>query len=380
MSANQNISGKKLRAFAGDMLKRVRHADETALRRALSADAPDAHDFAALISPAADPFLETMARKAATITRRHFGRTVSLYVPLYLSSHCSGGCIYCGYASDRKQPRRKLNDRQLLAELAALKRRGFQDVLLLTGERTKNADFQYLLHCVELAAGHFHNVSVESFAMSGAEYGKLAVAGCTGITLYQETYDARQYSLLHRWGPKRNYAFRLAAPARALDAGMRSCGIGVLLGLADPMFDSLCLYRHAEQLRKNHWQSGVMISFPRICAQAGRYEPPFVVDDRLLARLIFAFRICMPDVPLVLSTRESAEFRNGIAGIGISRMSVASRTTVGGYAGSTPDDAGQFEVSDHRSVSTFCKMLRRKGLEPVFKNWDASLHGKSVGR
>ena len=362
------------------MRAHMERADEVAVRRAISADLPGAREFAALISPAGDGLLEVMAQRARTLTRRHFGRTISLYVPLYLSNYCPGGCIYCGFASDRKQKRRKLNRGELHGELQALKRMGFEDLLLLTGERTKTAGFDYLLDCVALAAKHFHNVSVESFAMSSAEYAALASAGCTGITLYQETYDTRLYSKLHRWGPKRDYSFRLEAPARALEAGMRTCGLGVLLGLGDPIFDALCLYRHAEQLRQDHWQAGIMISFPRLCQQTGQYSPPCPVSDRFLAQLIFAFKICMPDVPFVLSTRERAEFRNGIAGIGISRMSVASKTTVGGYAGLTVDHAGQFEVNDRRNVATFCSMLRKKGLEPVFKNWDATLHGKRIGR
>lgn len=353
-------------------------AGETDVRRALGADMPDAADFAALISPDAGKRLEQMARRAQAITRRHFGNTISLYVPLYLSNYCPGGCAYCGYASDRRQARRKLNRDELRKELEAIRRLGFEDILLLTGERTRNAGFDYLLECTALAAEHFHNVGVESFAMSRDEYASLARAGCTGITLYQETYDTRLYSRLHRWGPKRNYAARLQAPARALDAGMRTCGIGVLLGLGDPVSDALCLFSHAARLRKDHWRSGIMISFPRLCPQTGGFKSPYRVGDRFLAQLIFAFRICMPDVPLVLSTRERAAFRDGVAGVGISRMSVASRTTVGGYAGTAMTREGQFQVSDSRGVKTFCAMLRSRGLEPVFKNWDAVLHGKSV--
>jgi len=311
-----------------------------------------------------------MAQRAEQLTRRHFGRTISLYAPLYLANYCVGGCVYCGFASDRQQPRRRLEKKDLAAEIKALKERGLEDVLLLTGDRTPEADFQYLRESVAIAARHFHNVTVESFAMTTEEYAELVKAGCTGITLYQETYDPVLYRQLHRWGPKQNFQFRLEAPDRALAAGMRTVGIGALLGLADPISEARELYRHAQHLRRKHWQAGVMISFPRICSQLGGYQPRHAVNDAFFAQMIFAFRICLPDVPLVLSTREAPAFRDGMAGVGISKMSVASRTTVGGYrrrSGTT----GQFEVNDTRDVETFCRALRRKGLEPVFKNWDS---------
>ena len=207
--------------------------------------------------------------------------------------------------------------------------------------------------------------------MTGDEYRELAEAGCTGITLYQETYDIGLYRRLHRWGPKRDYASRLEAPARALSAGMRTAGIGALLGLGDPVREAICLFDHAVTLRKAFWREGVMVSFPRLCSETGGFAPDHPVDDRLLARIIFAFRICMPDIPLVLSTREKPSFRDGMAGVGISRMSVASRTTVGGYRDNTSATTGQFDVNDERDVLAFCRALRRNGLDPVFKNWDS---------
>jgi len=312
-----------------------------------------------------------MAQHAQALTQHHFGKTISLYIPLYLSNYCPGGCAYCGFASDRQQLRRKLAEDELMTEINALKQKGFEDILLLTGERTEEAGFDYLLKCVSLAAGRFHNVTIESFAMTSDEYRQLANAGCTGITLYQETYDPDVYEKLHRWGPKRDYTFRLEAPARALSAGLRIAGLGILLGLADPVRDAVCLFLHIQYLKKRFWQAGILVSFPRICRQFGGYQPEYPVSERLLAQFIFAFRICLPDVPLVLSTREKPEFRDGIAGIGISRMSVASKTTVGGYSGAPASLIGQFDVSDTRDVETFCDVLRNKGLDPVFKNWDS---------
>jgi 2-iminoacetate synthase len=348
----------------------ARSADPVAAAAALASEDPGERELAALLSPAAAGLLEPMAQRAEALTRRHFGRTITLYAPLYLSDYCSSGCVYCGFASDRQQPRHRLGPADMPREMAALKAMGLEEVLLLTGERTPEADFVYLRDAVAEAARHFHAVTVEAFPMTSAEYADLAEAGCVGVTLYQETYDPRQYECLHRWGPKRDYAARLDAPERLLAAGVRTAGLGTLLGISDPYFDALALYRHAQHLRRTHWQAGVSLSFPRVCAQTGGYTPPHPVGEQLLAQMICAFRICLPDVPLVLSTRESGRFRDGMAGVGISKMSVASRTTVGGYLAHAVSPDGQFHVNDGRDVAAFCAALRGKGLEPVFKNWD----------
>ena len=340
------------------------------VNRALVAEEPGIREFATLLSHAADGVLEALAERAQALTRRHFGRTIALYAPLYLSNYCQSGCAYCGFASNRDVSRHKLTPDELEAELTALKDMGLEEVLLLTGERNAVADYEYVRDCVARAASHFHNVAVEVFAMSEEEYRELAAAGCTAVTLYQETYDPGQYARLHRWGPKRDYASRLDGPARALAGGIRVAGLGALLGLSDPLLDMLCLYRHASYLRQRFWKGGIAISFPRVRPQTGGCVPDFLVDERSLAHIIFAFRICLPDVPLVLSTRESSRFRDGMAGVGISKMSVASRTTVGGYRDGAVPSSTQFEVSDDRDVGSFCAMLHGKGLQPVFKNWD----------
>lgn len=353
-------------------LEWIKRADRSVVAAALSSKSPGIRELAVLLSPAAAPELETMAQRARAITRRHFGRVVTLYAPLYLSSRCFSGCVYCGFASNRSTPRHMLTLEQVDAELDALKRRGMEEVLLLTGERNAAAGYEYVRDCVERAASRFSTVLVEVFPMSEQEYRGLAAAGCTGITLYQETYDPQTYERMHLWGPKRNYAARLEAPARALAGGLRTAGLGALLGLSDPFFDMLCLYRHASYLLRQFWRGGVALSFPRIRPEAGGFQPPFPVTERLLAQIIFAFRICLPDVPLVLSTRESPRFRDGMAGVGICKMSAGSRTTVGGYGDSASSSECQFDVNDGRDVPAFCAMLRGKGLQPVFKNWDAA--------
>ncbi|MFZ2225695.1 MAG: 2-iminoacetate synthase ThiH [Candidatus Deferrimicrobium sp.] len=349
------------------------------VERALGCDVPGPRELAALLSPAADPYTEIMAQRARALTQRHFGRILSMYAPLYLSNYCTSGCAYCGFASDRSQPRRRLEPPEVEKELESLKGMGFEDILLLTGERTSHAGFDYLLECVSLAARRFHAVGIEAFPMTTREYALLAEAGCSGVTVYQETYDPGQYDRLHRWGPKKDYLDRLEAPARAMESGMRTVGMGVLLGLTDPVFDAVCLLRHAGHLQRIHWKSGITLSFPRLQPQAGNFTAPVPVDEAMLARMVFAVRIVLPDVPLLLSTRERPEFRDGMAGLGITKMSAGSRTTVGGYGGTGPKTEGQFRVSDQRSVPEICEMLRVRGLQPVFKNWDSVFRDAEAG-
>ena len=346
-------------------------------------DNRDTTALAAMLSPASSRSLETLAAESRAITQRRFGRTMTLYAPLYLSNYCSSGCAYCGFASDRKTPRHRLEPDEIRRELGAMKKLGISDILLLTGERTAAADFDYLQRSVAIAAEEMQRVSVEAFPMSVNEYRALADSGCTGITIYQETYNRERYETLHRWGPKKDFIARLETPARALEGGIKNVGLGVLLGLSDPVEDVLSLYRHVRHLGRTYWRAGMSVSFPRMRPQTGGYEPPFPVDDHLLARIIFAFRIALPDTELVLSTRESATFRDGMAGLGITRMSIESRTTVGGYYESENEERkkktgkGQFEISDDRTAKEFCTALRRQNIEPVFKNWELSYNGPS---
>ena len=334
---------------------------------------------AAMLSPDSSSSLEALAAESRAITLRRFGRTMTLYAPLYLSNYCSSGCAYCGFASDRKTPRHRLEPDEIHRELVAMKKLGISDILLLTGERTAAANFDYLRRSVEIAAKEMQRVSVEAFPMSINEYRCLADCGCTGITIYQETYNRERYEALHRWGPKKDFIDRLETPAKALEGGIKSVGLGVLLGLSDPVEDALSLFRHLRHLGRTYWRAGMSLSFPRMRPQTGGYEPPFPVDDRLLARMIFAFRIALPDTELVLSTRESAAYRDGMTGLGITRMSIESRTTVGGYHDPENKEKGQFEIFDDRTAKEFCLALRNKNIEPVFKNWEPAYNGPSDG-
>jgi 2-iminoacetate synthase len=352
-------------------IEQSQSTDLQAIKNAIYSDQPGERELALMLSPAARPFLETMAQQAQAITRRHFGRTIALYTPLYLSNYCNGGCLYCGIAADRRAIRSVLNVEQLDRELDAITQAGLDEVVFLTGERMPEADTSYIRETIERASHRLNNINIEVFPMEESEYRTLAEAGCTGVTLYQETYDPIVYEQMHRWGDKRDFERRLDAPHRALQGGLRTVGLGVLLGLADPASDLIALYRHATHVLKTHWQAGVTLSFPRIKPQMGGFQALHPVDESMLAQAIFALRICLPAVPLLLSTRESEAVRNGLAGIGISKMSVASKTTVGGYSDTAEESTEQFSISDERSIESFCAMLREKGLEPVFKNYDA---------
>ncbi|VGO21766.1 2-iminoacetate synthase ThiH [Pontiella sulfatireligans] len=353
-------------------LPNTESTDKNAIRSAILSENPTERELALMLSPAAGEFLELMAQRAQAITRRHFGRTISLYTPLYLSNFCNGGCLYCGIAGDRRAKRAVLDETQLRHEMQAIQKMHFEELVLLTGERMPEADVPYLRDSIAVAAEYIHNVNIEVFPMAESEYRTLAEAGCTGMTVYQETYDQTVYEKMHRWGDKRDFFSRLNAPDRALRGGLRTVGIGALLGLADPKFDMLCVYRHAKYLQKNYWQAGVSVSFPRIRPQLGGFAADHPVDEKMLAQFIFALRICLPEIPLVLSTREAPRVRDGMAGLGISKMSIASKTTVGGYSGDSEESTEQFSISDERNIPEFCNMLCAKGLEPVFKNWDST--------
>jgi 2-iminoacetate synthase len=217
-------------------------------------------------------------------------------------------------------------------------------------------------------------VAVEVEPLETEGYRRLIEAGIDGVTLYQETYDPVLYATYHTRGPKKRFAYRLEAPCRAAEAGIRRVGIGALLGLADWRVEAILVAAHAAYLGRRYWKTHVAISFPRIREAASRFTPPHPVSDRELARMIAALRLVLPDVGLVLSTRERPEIRDGLARIGITQMSAGSRTEPGGYR--RPEDAEkQFLVEDPRAPAEVAARLRELGLDPVWKDWEEALHG-----
>ncbi len=336
--------------------------------QALAAEELTPRDLAALLSPAAADHLDEMARRARETTLRRFGRVVVLYVPFYLSNECVNHCTYCYFAHDVDLSRSTLTPSQIGAEVDRLKDARFDHVLLLTGEDRRAAPPAYVRDAVATCHGRFSSVGVEIYPMTRGEYGSLVEAGCDAITLYQETYHQPTYAAAHPRGPKRDFAARLEAPSRAASAGMRSVGIGALLGLADWRVEGLCMAAHGKALRRDHWRSRLSIGFPRLRQGPGELQLQPLTEAEL-AQLLWAMRITFPDADLVVSTRERPAFRDHMVGLGVTRMSAGSKTQPGGYAGAA--EAGeQFAVTDDRSPAEIAAMIEARGCEAVWKDWD----------
>ncbi|MBN2724524.1 MAG: 2-iminoacetate synthase ThiH [Deltaproteobacteria bacterium] len=342
------------------------------LENIISKDFISEDDFQLLISEKSLPFIEQLAWASRSITLRRFGKTISLYAPLYLSSYCINSCKYCGFNVHNRIDRKKLTSSEVRKELAALKDEGFRHVLLLTGEAPHITDVSYLKEMVKISKEHMEHVSIEVFPMSTDEYSELVKAGCDGVTIYQETYNRDIYKSVHVAGPKKDYDYRYQTPIRAARASMKSIGMGFLLGLAPWREEIIELYRHTHEVMKIDWRARIAVSFPRLRPHEGDFQVDFPVNDEELALMIFSLRIAFPDAELVMSTRESSSLRDGFIGLGITRMSAGSSTMVGGYSGSGAS-LEQFEIDDSRSPKEISEVITAKGFEPVWKDWDESL-------
>jgi 2-iminoacetate synthase len=331
--------------------------------------ARDLRDFAALLSPAAATELEAMARVAHETTVRRFGRTIHLFAPLYLSNECVSVCTYCGFSAGNEIVRRTLTVDEVVDEARILVARGLRHLLLVAGEHARIVSKDYLRECVAALAPFVPSISVEVQVWDEATYRSLVAAGCEGLVVYQETYDRATYAEVHRLGKKRNYDWRLEAPDRGAAAGMRRLGIGALFGLHDDWrADALAVAAHAQALVKRWWRTDVTVSLPRLQPCAGMPAPAAVLDDREFVQLLCALRLFLPDVGIVLSTRESPRLRDALVPLGVTHMSAGSHTEPGGYAAAT-DAEPQFAVSDERDPSSVAAMLRGAGYDPVWKDW-----------
>lgn len=333
-------------------------------------------DFKALISPAALPFLEQMAQQSQALTRQRFGKTLQLYVPLYLSNECQNICTYCAFSQDNKIPRRTLTDAEILQEAAVLKDMGYEHVLLVTGEAQHTVGLSYLSKALELLRPHFAHISMEVQPLDQQDYASLIAAGLNTVLVYQETYHPESYRQHHPKGRKANFGYRLDTPDRLGKAGIHKIGLGVLMGLADWRTDCFFTALHLDYLEKAYWQTRYSISFPRlrpIMQETGgentlkTFNP--YLSDKELVQLICAYRLLNGEVELSLSTRESEQFRDHAIQLGITSLSAGSRTNPGGYA-VAPQSLEQFEISDERSPAEIARMIRRQGYEPVWKDWD----------
>lgn len=355
-----------------------------------SLPSPLLRKFAALLAPKTDAELEAMARESRTLTRRHFGRAIRLFAPLYLSNECINNCAYCGFSRDNAILRVTLDVAAVVKEARHLAKEGFRNVLLVAGEHPKFVSTGYLEECVRALVAEVPGIALEVGPMEAADYAKLVRAGAEGLLVYQETYDRAAYAELHTAGPKRDFDWRLACPERAYAGGFRRIGIGALFGLAEWRGEAIALATHLEHLLRKCWKAQFTASLPRLRPCAGEFQPRFSLPDRDLVQLVCALRICFPQVGIVLSTREPAALRDALLPLGITMMSAGSHTEPGGYTGQGKESlhltvrgrqvaaegdraAGQFSIADERSPAEIAAVLRARGFDPVWKDWDQAI-------
>lgn len=363
---------------------RVRALTDSATRadveRALAREERGPADLAALFSPVAKDYLEPMAHEAQRLTRWHFGRTIGLYVPIYLSNVCGADCTYCGYAvrSGNKEKRVTLDPAAIRRECAALAAQGFQNVLLLTGEAPRAVPVDYIAEGVSIAREYFPSVSIEVYSLDLADYRRLCDLGLEGVTIYMESYDRDIYSQVHLLGDKCNYDYRLDAIESAGRGGARKLNIGVLLGLSDWRVDGFWTALHARYLQRACWQSSVSLSFPRLSHVPERFHIPSMVSDRELVQYMLAMRLYLPEAGFNLSTREAPELRDKLISLGVTMMSAGSSTRPGGYATNGEEVLEQFAIEDHRSPEEVAAAIRCAGYDPVWKDFDRAFDDAAV--
>ena len=329
-------------------------------------------DFKALISPAAAPYLEQMAQLSQRLTQERFGKTIQMYIPLYLSNECQNICTYCGFSYDVKVNRKTLTDEEILAEAEIIKSKGYEHVLLVTGEAQKTVGMEYFINAIRLLKPYFAHISLEVQPLSQEDYERLMQEGLNTVLVYQETYHKEDYRKHHPKGPKSNFDYRLDTHDRLGKAQVYKMGLGVLIGLEDWRTDSFFCALHLDYLEKTYWRSKYTVSFPRLRPCAGGIPLKSVMTDKELVQLICAYRIFNQEVELSMSTRESAKFRDHSIQLGITSISAESATDPGGYA--NPDvNLEQFEISDERPTATFVDAIKANGYEVVWKDWDEVL-------
>lgn len=353
--------------------------------------------FMKLLEPVDHRCLKQLARYATILTRQHFGRTMRMFAPLYLSNECINSCTYCGFSRENAILRVTLNLKEVAEETRHLSTQGFRSLLLVTGEHPKFISYGYLERCVSLIASAVPSVSLEVAPMETAEYQKMTQAGAEGLVLYQETYHRPTYAEVHLFGPKKNFEWRLDGPERAYHAGFRRLGVGALYGLWKWQEEAVALAAHIEYLLRVCWRAQLTLSLPRLRPATGGFSPPYPISDMEFVQLLCALRLTFPNVGIVLSTREDPKLRDVLSMLGVTHMSAGSHTAPGGYTGqgttrlhrttttslmrgdkskccctnSWLSATEQFSLSDRRSPADVSRQLIKLGLDPIWKDWDA---------
>ncbi|MDV6315302.1 2-iminoacetate synthase ThiH [Idiomarina sp. HP20-50] len=325
-------------------------------------------DFMALLSPAAEPYLPIMAERSQQLTRQRFGNTLQLFIPLYLSNLCANDCSYCGFSMSNRIKRKTLTLTEIEQECQAIKAKGFDTLLVVTGEHESKVGINYFRQALPVIKRYFSYVMFEVQPLATQEYAELRQLGLDAVMVYQETYQAATYAKHHLKGKKRDFRWRLETPDRLGECGIDKIGLGSLIGLEDWRIDSTFTAIHLDYLKRRYWRSRYSLSFPRLRPCAGGVDDIQNMPDKQLVQLIFAYRLRFPDVELSLSTREQQTLRDGLFRLGVTSVSAESKTQPGGYA-SEQQELEQFSIDDDRSVNEVAQAIRAKGLQPVWQDW-----------
>ena len=352
------------------------------VERALGKERISMDDFAALVSPAAESYLKSMAEKSYRVTRRRFGNVMQLYVPLYIANYCTNHCIYCGFNCKNQIKRVLLDEAAIRREAEAIRRKyKFQHILLVTGEAPAKSSVEYIGRAIEIMREYFQQVSIEVQPLSVEEYKYLLDKGLHSVYVYQETYNEQRYPLYHPKGQKANYRYRLETGDRLGEAGIYKTGLGNLIGLEEWRTEAYFTALHLRYLENKYWRTKYSIAFPRLRPYAGEgaFQPNYPANERDLLQLICAYRLVSEDVELSISTRESAQTRDKIMPFGVTTMSAGSSTMPGGYADEGDKELEQFTINDDRSPAEVEAAVKAKGFETVWKDWSLYLQEACIG-
>ena len=343
---------------------------EADVKIALSHETKTPRDFGALLSPAALPFLEEIARQAKIETRKHFGNSVNMFTPLYISNYCENYCIYCGFNCHNKIHRAKLNAEEIEKEMQAIAKTGLQEILILTGESKKMSDVEYIGEACKIARKYFKVVGLEVYPMNSDEYKYIHECGADYVTVFQETYDSDKYETLHLAGHKRVFPYRLETQERALMGGMRGVGFAALLGLADFRKDAFATGMHAYLIQRKYPHAEIAFSCPRLrpIINNDKINPKDVHEPQLL-QVICAYRLFMPFASITISTRECQRFRDNVVQIAATKISAGVDVGIGGHGDNDKKGDEQFEISDDRNVKQVYEALVENGLQPVMSDY-----------
>ncbi|MCI7432098.1 MAG: 2-iminoacetate synthase ThiH [Megasphaera elsdenii] len=341
---------------------------EKDVRLALSKEHLDPRDFMALLSTAAAPFLEEMAQKAHLVTRRHFGNNITILTPIYFANYCDNYCIYCGFNSHNKIKRARLTDEELHRECKNIADTGIEEVIMLTGESPKMSDIKYIGNAVKIARQYFRVINMEIYPVNSEDYKYLHECGADYVTVFQETYNSDKYATLHLAGHKRIFPYRFYSQERAILGGMRGVGFAALLGLDDYQKDALATGMHAWLMQRKYPHAEISLSCPRLCPIINNDKiNPKDVDEQKLTQIICAYRLFMPYASIVVSSRESARYRNAIMKIAATKVSASVCVGIGGHLENDGSEMGdeQFEITDGRSFDQMYSDIKSMGLQPL---------------